>query len=122
VAGLSACQSTTAPGVFAVRAGDPPYQAATRISHAIGRCWFGPGEAAFADYLYTPETDAYAGRPRVLIVPRSNPNGLPLLIVEASEAKGRTQIETYGPLLGGSESARIRADVARWAGGAEGCA
>lgn len=90
-----------------------------RVASAAHSCWFKSADPAFAGYSMAPELDSYSGRPRFLIVERSHPTGRPLLVVQAEGNPAR--LETFGPMLNGPSSARISADVNRWAAGAKGC-
>jgi hypothetical protein len=93
---------------------------AARIADNVGACWI-KGRAAFAEYTYASELTSYSNRPRVLIVPKQDPHGLPKLVIEASAAKRGTSVKLFGPLMAGPEAAAIAADVERWTGGATGC-
>jgi hypothetical protein len=109
---LAGCQSSApATGSFA----DAGALHAS-VSKAMEDCWFS-GDPAFAAYVYTPEINA--GTPRILVVPRNEPTGLPLLVVEA---KGGSAVEFYGPLLVSETGPRIRADLGRWSQGGTSCA
>lgn len=111
---LAACQSS-APS--APTAASPETHALARsIGQTIGRCWFGPGETAFAGYIYSPEPNAVV--PRVLIVRKDQPAERPVLVVEAT---GASSVSSYGPLLGGPNAGRINADLNRWAKGNTSC-
>ncbi len=95
---------------------DAAYDLSTRLAETIGRCWFASNDAAFAGYVYTPERNA--GQSRILIVRKTDPTGLPALVVEAKSA---TSADVYGPLAASANGARIRADVDRWARGGTAC-
>ena len=111
---LAACQS---PGPSPQPPASKETQALARtLGETIGRCWFAAGETAFAGYIYSPEPNAV--QPRVLIVPKEQPAERPVLVVEATSP---ASIEVYGPLLDASNSARIRADLDRWAKGGNSC-
>ena len=119
---LAACQSRPAPADYVeFRSGDAPSTTASRIAENIGACWFAGGRPAFAAYSYVPELASYSDRPRILIVPESDPTGLPRLVVEASPAEGGSAVKLFGPLMTGAEAQAINRDVARWAGGTTGC-
>ncbi|SEQ06993.1 hypothetical protein SAMN05216548_102311 [Faunimonas pinastri] len=81
----------------------------------IRACWFQGNRPAFAGLSYTPES--YANHPRVLIVPRSDPTGLPKLVVDING----TQVRAYGPLLGTSEGPTITQNLQKWIAGGSGC-
>lgn len=111
---LAACQSK-APSP------QPPASKETQalaraIGETIGRCWFAAGETAFAGYIYSPEPNAV--KPRVLIVPKDQPAERPVLVIEATSPGS---VDTYGPLLDTANSARILADLDRWAKGGNSC-
>ena len=90
------------------------------IAIAAHRCWFASGDAAFRDYSFANELDSHSGRPRFLLVPRSNYGGRPLLVVQAEGPAGR--VTAFGPLMDGPQGGRISADIDRWAAGNQGCA
>jgi hypothetical protein len=117
---LAGCQSAPKDYVE-IRAPQDPVTVASHIADNIGTCWFSGKRSSFADYSYAPELTSYSNRPRVLIVPKNEPHGLPQLVVEASAAKRGTSVKLFGPMLASGEAAAIHADVARWAGGASGC-
>lgn len=90
-----------------------------RVAVSANGCWFKSSDPAFASYSLAPELNSYTGRPRILVVPRSNPAGRPLLVVQAEGNPAR--MEAFGPMMSGPASARITSDVNRWAGGAKSC-
>jgi hypothetical protein len=91
-----------------------------RIALGARECWFRSKDKAFAKYRLAPELTSMTGKPRILIVPARNPNGLPLAVVEAQGNPARMQ--AFGPLMAEPLGDRIRADVNRWANGSESCA
>jgi hypothetical protein len=121
--GLAACQSQPkATRDYAeFRSDEQPVAVAMRIAENVRACWFAGGRPAFAQYSYAPELTSYSNRPRILVVPKSDPGGLPKLVIEASKAQAGTSVKLFGPLMASSEAAAIHRDVARWAGGAAGC-
>lgn len=119
---LAACQSTAPKDYAEFEAHQGPGTVAARISENVGACWFAGNRPAFAEYSYAPELNSFANRPRVLIVRKSDPTGLPLLVIEASTAGRGTSVKLFGPLMAGAEAAAIGRDVARWVGGSTGCA
>jgi hypothetical protein len=111
---VTACQSKAPPS--APSAATPEAHALARtIADSMGRCWFGPGETAFAGYIYSPEPNAVV--PRVLIVRKDQPAERPVLVVEAT---GASTVSSYGPLMQ-TNGARINADLNRWAKGNTSC-
>ena len=116
-AGLAACQSGggSTPSSSAP-ASNEAHNLARAGGNAMAQCWFAAGETAFAGYIYSPEPNAVT--PRVLIVPKSQPAERPVLVVEATSA---TTLNSYGPLMGGPNAGRIRADLDRWSKGSTSC-
>lgn len=93
-----------------------------KIAKAAQTCWFKSKDVAFRNYRLANEVNSPAGRPRILLVPKSDPSALPKLVVQA-EKKGDTtsgnftDIQAYGPILSTSSGSRITNDVKRWATG-----
>ena len=94
-----------------------------RMDAAIRACWFASGENAFSDYVMESEISSLSGRPRVILVPRTTPGSLPVLVVDIrSYDRLGTVVSVYGPLTeGGPLTARINGDIARWARGSRAC-
>ena len=116
---LAACQ-TTPKGYVLLHAGQDPLDTAHHIATKVGECWFDSGNKRFADYSYAPELSS-SERPRVLIVNKADPSGLPQLVIEVARAKRGSDIKLFGPLMDSGQADRIRADVAFWAGGGHTC-
>jgi len=85
------------------------------LAGAMKKCWFN-GDPAFAGYRYAPEINV--GKPRILLVDRKAPHGLPLLVVEPKRAG---TADAYGPLLASALAPRIRDDLTRWLKGGSEC-
>ena len=117
---LAAC-ATRAPDYLEYAANQDTNTVATRITERIGSCWFEDGNAAFARFAYAPELNSFSGRPRILIVPKADPAGLPQLVIEVSEGEHATVVKLFGPLLAGRRSKAIQRDVERWADGGTEC-
>ena len=115
---LAACQSTP-QGFVLLHAGQEPLDVASNIADRVGACWF-DRSSAFADYSYAPELSS-RNRPRVLIVDKADPGGLPQLVIEVSRAGRGSDIKLFGPLMDGERASRIRRDVGFWAGGGRTC-
>ena len=111
---LSGCQSS--PGPSATGSFNEAHGLYTALTGTMKTCWFS-GDPAFSAYIYSPEINA--GTPRILIVPKSEPTGLPLLVVET---RGQASADYYGPLLASGSGPRIRADLDRWIRGGRECA
>jgi len=111
---LAACQ-TVQP---VVRSGtsDEAHALYTRLTEAVRTCWFS-ADPAFTAYIYSPEINADA--PRILIVPKNDPHGRPVLVIEP---KGAATADAYGPLLAGTAGDRVRTDLSRWLKGGVACA
>jgi hypothetical protein len=116
--GLAACQSAKQPAV-PVSAAQGALPTMERIALGARACWFRSKDPAFAKYRLAPELTSMTGKPRILIVPAKNPNGLPLAVVEATGNPARLQ--AFGPLMGEQLGDRIRYDVNAWANGRQGC-
>ncbi len=112
---LSGCQ-TGGGSTGAADFSNEAYGLSVRMADTIGRCWFAPGDTTFAGYVYTPERNAAVSR--ILIVKKTDPTGLPALVVQATSG---STAAVYGPLVDSAAGPRIRADVARWAKGGTGC-
>jgi hypothetical protein len=96
------------------------------VAKAAQNCWFASKDRAFANYRMADEVNSPAGRPRILLVPKADPSGLPHLVVQAERRGDRatgeyTDIQAYGPMLSTASGKRITDDVARWAGGNSSC-
>ena len=121
---LSACQTREAPADYLEYSS--ARDAGTTASHLadnVRACWFaGARAASFTGYSYAPELNSYSGRPRVLIVPKQDPGGLPKLVIEASKNESGSAVRLFGPLLAGPQAELIRRDVAHWTRGGSGCA
>ncbi|SIR00898.1 hypothetical protein SAMN05880590_110106 [Rhizobium sp. RU35A] len=113
---LQGCKSERPAAVAPDRAALPMME---RIAVAANSCWFKSGDAAFAAYRLAPELNSFSGRPRILAVPRHSPESRPLLVVQAEGNPAR--LDAFGPMMNGSQAARIRKDVTRWAAGDKGC-
>ena len=119
---LAACQTGGASKDYAeFRSAQDPGSTAARIAENVGACWFRGARPAFADLSYAPELNSFANRPRVLIVSKSDPGGLPKLVIEASAAERGASVKLFGPLMAGGEAAAISRDVERWTASAGGC-
>lgn len=126
IIGLAACQAKTPPVTTSMNTNQKPEIAVANLAKIAQRCWFKSGDKAFKPYRIANEVSSFAGQPRFLLVPRKNPGGLPLLVVQAvqkgSTASGKfTNINAFGPLLKGSNGKRILNDVNRWNRGNTAC-
>ena len=122
VLALAACRSAPPTADYtSYRSAQDPVTTISRIADGMRDCWFGDRDPAFAEYIYAPELNSFSGKPRVLVVAKSDPGGLPKLVVEAQKAESGTEVRLFGPLLATGAAPMIRQDVGRWAGGAATC-
>jgi len=117
---LAAC-ATRAPDYLEYAAYQDTNTVATRIAARVGACWFEDGDDAFARFAYAPELNSFSGKPRILIVPKDNPAGLPQLVIEVSDGKRATVVKLFGPLLATARGTAIQRDVESWADGGTDC-
>jgi len=115
---LAACQSAPKDYVQ-FHAGMDSVTIGGLIANNIAACWFTGKRKAFDGYSYAPEGGSTADR--ILIVPKQEPHGLPVLIVEVRKAKRGTDVRLFGPLMQTDEADSIRTDIRRWTGGARDC-
>jgi hypothetical protein len=106
---------------FAEKNSAAAYHMAADFGVIIGRCWFGKGEKFLAGYVHATESNAITGPPRVLLVDRKAPHGLPALVIEFKTAGRDIDIAVYGPLASGPKATRIGTDLNRWAAGGKAC-
>ena len=123
---LAACQAKTPPVSNSLNTKQKPEAAVANLAKIAQRCWFKSGDKVFKPYRMANEVSSFAGQPRFLLVPRKNPGGLPLLVVQAEQkgttANGKfTNINAFGPLIQGSNGQRILNDVNRWSRGETAC-
>ncbi len=123
---LAACQSKTTPISTSMNTKQKPENAVASIAKIAQKCWFQSGDKAFKTYRMANEVSSFSGQPRILLVPRKNPGGLPLLVVQAEQkgdvASGKfTNINAFGPLLQTTTGKRALGDVNRWNRGETSC-
>ena len=114
---FSGCQQTSSKAVK----GPSPQAIMVKVATQAQLCWFKKNDPAFANFSMATELNSHAGRPRVLIVPKSNPAGLPKLVIQAERIVGISGVSTFGPLLDTSDGARIQDSVSKWAAGNKSC-
>ncbi len=117
---LTAC-TTGAPDYLEYAAYQDTNTVANRIAKRVGACWFTGGNGAFDRFAYAPELSSFSGKPRILIVPKADPAGLPQLVIEVSAGKHATVVKLFGPLLATARGSAIQRDVERWADGGTDC-
>jgi hypothetical protein len=116
---LQACQTSRETDPVAASPARGALPVMERVALGARECWFRSDDKDFAKYRLSPELTSMTGKPRILIVPARNPNGLPLAVIEAQGNPAR--LSAFGPLMEGALAPRIRADVNRWASGNDGC-
>lgn len=118
---LSGCQLGAPSDALSLKSDREPVQIMVSIGRTAQACWFASKEPGFGGFRLADETHSPAGRPRLLLVPRRDPGGLPKLVISAEKSGGATDIQVYGPALATSLGARITGDVKRWASGDDSC-
>lgn len=118
VLSLTACRSAD-PAVLPASGKSASLRVMEQIATRAHKCWFASGDEAFRPYRMANELDSYSGRPRFLLVPAGNFEGLPLLVVEASGPSGK--VDVFGPLMQKSVGTRIAKDIRRWQTGSGSC-
>ena len=114
---LGGCQQTNSNAVK----GPSPQAIMVKVATQAQLCWFKKNDPAFTNFSMATELNSHAGRPRVLIVPKNNPAGLPKLVIQAERIVGISGVSTFGPLLDSSDGARIQDSVSKWATGNKNC-
>ena len=112
---ISSCQPKAPP----VGANRDALSTMERVAVGANNCWFKSGDASFATYRLAPELNSFSGRPRILVVHKNSPAGLPHLVVQAEGNPARLQ--AFGPMMSEPVSGRIAADVNRWSSGSKAC-
>lgn len=123
---LAACQQGQPSDALRIRSETAATELVASIARIAQTCWFKSKDRAFASYRLANEVNSSAGRPRFLLVPKRDPGGLPLLVVQAEQvidpASGPyTDLQTYGPALQSVNGRRITDDVRRWSQGDSSC-
>jgi hypothetical protein len=114
---LAACTQTGK----SANVGDSPQSVMVHVAKQVQACWLVGNEPALKGYKMAPEINSYSGKPRILIVPRSNPGGLPKLVAQAERIRGRTTFTSFGPLLNTKDGPRLDASLRNWAQGSSAC-
>ncbi|MEN0041674.1 MAG: hypothetical protein AAF764_10115 [Pseudomonadota bacterium] len=114
---LTACQTRSDTST---RLGTPQ-SVMVNVAQQMQACWFKPKLAQFRPYRLAAELDSYSGKPRVLLVPRNQPAGLPKLVAQAERRNSRTQFTSFGPLLKSNNGPALRASMDAWAKGSKTC-
>ncbi|MEL6967713.1 MAG: hypothetical protein AAGM04_10070 [Pseudomonadota bacterium] len=115
---VAGCQSAPPP---VAKQTQSPRSVMLNVGKQVQKCWFKGKDRAFRSYRMADELNSYTGRPRVLIVPKNNPGGLPKLVAEAERKGGTVRFSAYGPLIDGADGARFNAALESWARGSRAC-
>lgn len=121
---LPACQKAPISGpsgALTLTVNKPASATIVAIAKTAQTCWFKSKDPIFKNFRLAAEVNSYVGKPRFLLVPKSNPGGLPKLVVNGETKNGRTVITAFGPLLSTNQGQRISSDVQRWATGNKSC-
>ncbi|NKB51361.1 MAG: hypothetical protein GKR97_03905 [Rhizobiaceae bacterium] len=116
VAAVAGCSQTTT-----TKPEKSPQSTMVGVAKQVQSCWFAKNDPALKGYSMAPEVNSYSGKPRILIVPRNNPAGLPKLVAQAERFNGRTSFTTFGPLLATADGPRLEASLRAWAQGSRTC-
>lgn len=118
---LPACQSGGPVEGINLSTSTKPVAIIASIGKSMQKCWFKTGDPAFRAFRLANESNSYAGRPRLLLVPKNKPTGLPSLVVQAEKTSGATKIQVFGPLLSTKSGQSISTDLKNWATGSSAC-
>lgn len=118
---LSSCNQSklTGPGTMTMATDSSALSVMQKVALAANHCWFKSKDSDFRPYRLSPELSSFTGRPRILVVPASNPAERPLLVVQASG--NPAQIEAFGPLMDRAIGSRIARDINNWSKGQNKC-
>ncbi len=118
---LSACQSGGPSGEIELSVKQKPHNLMASIARKVQNCWFKSTNPTFRKFRMANEINSYAGRPRLLLVPKHNPTGLPSLVVQAQSKDNLTRLHAFGPLLATHAGKTISADLKNWTSGKTAC-
>jgi len=119
---LTACQSDRPSDGLVLSTSAKPVTLVASIGKTIQKCWFKSKNPTFLRFRLANEVNSLSGRPRLLLVPKNKPTGLPLLVVQAEKTGGRTQLQAFGPLLSTDAGKAISTDLRNWTAGQTSCA
>ena len=118
---FTACQSGGPAGELELSVKQKPRKLMVTIARNVQNCWFKSADPTFRKYRMANELNSYAGRPRLLLVPKNNPTGLPSLVVQAQSKDKFTRLHAFGPLLATHAGKTISADLKNWTSGKTAC-
>jgi len=118
---FSACQSGGPAGEFELSVKQQPRKLMVTIARNMQKCWFKGISPVFRKFRMANEVNSYAGKPRLLLVPKNNPTGLPSLVVQAQQNEKLTRLHVFGPLLATHAGKLISTDLNNWTTGKNTC-
>ncbi len=119
---LTACtKSGDANITTRTRALATPQSLMVHVAKRAQACWFAADDPAFRKFKLATEVNSFSGKPRILIVPRNKPTGLPQLVAQAERIGGRNNFTTFGPLLANADGTRFNNQLRDWARGGTKC-
>ena len=118
---LTACQSGGPVGELELSVKQKPRNLMVTIARNVQNCWFKSTNPGFRKFRMANELNSYADRPRLLLVPKNNPTGLPSLVVQAQAKDNLTRLHAFGPLLATHAGKTISADLKNWTSGKTTC-
>ena len=118
---LAACTKSNDAKLTSANSSKSPQALMVRVAKQAQACWFKGKDPALKPYKLATEVNSYSGKPRILIVPRNNPGGLPKLVAQAERMSGRTVFTSFGPLLDTKDGPRLNASLRAWARGSRSC-
>lgn len=117
--GLSGCQSPTGPGNTATLMQLNSLHAMEHVAITANKCWFKSKDPQFLPYGMALELYSRTSKPRMMLVNRNTPNGLPLVVIEANGEPAT--INAFGPLMAKPIGNRISHDIKLWTSGTQRC-
>ena len=118
---LSACQLGGPSDGLNLTTSTRPITLVASIGKSIQKCWFKSKDPVFRGFRMANEANSLSGRPRLLLVPKNKPTGLPSLVVQAEKVNGATKVQVFGPLLSTNAGKAISADLRNWTAGLTTC-
>ena len=119
---IAGCTTGTTDALSTRTKVSTPQSVMVHIAKRMQACWFKRNLPATAPYRLASEVNSYSGKPRVLLVPKNKPGGLPKLVVQAERTGGIVNVSTFGPLLETKDGLSLEKSVRRWARGSSACA
>ncbi|MEO0496116.1 MAG: hypothetical protein AAF141_01925 [Pseudomonadota bacterium] len=120
---ISACQTDQREITsFSVQSNEKIGVIMPKLVGLAAKCLAGTGKP-FANYRVSSELNSLSGQPRLLLVRRNDPQGLPGLVILGQAKDGGTTLSIFGRLLSGNgPKAIVSRNVRSWANGGADCA